>query len=83
MGEESLRRNHEEEDSWMRNPGSGKHLGAPWNLLEVVLGLAGGHLGGIWELLRSSKKQFWGSEAPDASDREKVAYLSAQMQKFL
>ena len=44
---------------------------------------AGRHLGGIWELPGGSWKQSWGSEAPDASEREKVAYLSAKMQKFL
>ena len=28
---------------------SGRHVGAPWKLLEAVLGLAGKHLGAIWE----------------------------------
>ena len=27
----------------------GKHVGAPWKLLEAVLGLAGKHLGATWE----------------------------------
>ena len=28
---------------------SGRHVGAPWRLLEALLGLVGKHLGAIWE----------------------------------
>ena len=33
----------------MASNASGRHVGAPWKLLEAVLGLAGEHLGDIWE----------------------------------
>ena len=76
-----------EEEAGMRQLDAGKHLGGIWEAfgssLEAVLRLAGKHLGGIWELPGGSWRQSWGSEVPDASEREKVAYVSAKMQKFL
>ena len=60
-----------------------EHLGRIWEAPEGIWAASGSHLGGIWDLPRGSWKQSWGSEAPDASERQKVAYLSAKNAKLL
>ena len=67
----------------------GKHVGTPWKLLEAVVGLAGKHLGAIWEASGSSLEAPGGNpgaqrpQGPGEQGHvEKVAHLSAKMQKL-